>query len=257
MDIKITLLGTGTSSGVPFIGCNCAVCRSSDARDRRYRSSALVETEGKRILIDCGPDFREQMLKVPFRKIDAILLTHEHYDHVGGIDDVRPFCHFGPVHIYGEESCISHIRQRMPYCFGESKYPSAPTLVLHPSTAFKMLDIDGLKIYPFCVMHGKMPILGYRIGDIAYITDMKTFPTQSETYVQHLQCLIVNGLRHTPHPTHQTIEEAVDFIQRHDVPEAYLTHLAHSAGLHADAQKFLPPHIHFGYDGEVITVTEP
>jgi phosphoribosyl 1,2-cyclic phosphate phosphodiesterase len=254
LDIKIKLLGTGTSSGVPLLGCRCPVCCSKDSRDRRYRSSALIEVEGKRILIDCGPDFREQMLQENFLPLDAVLLTHEHYDHVGGLDDLRPFCIFGAVNIYGEDSCVKHIGQRIPYCFGENKYPSAPSLVLHKIEAYKVLEVGNAKIYPFRIMHGKMPILGFRIGQFAYITDMKSVPQESMKYLKGLKLLIVNGLRHTEHPTHETIEDAVELIKSLDVPEARLIHLAHSVGLHVDSEKYLPPHIRFGYDGEEINI---
>jgi len=254
LDIKIKLLGTGTSSGVPRIGCHCSVCSSVDPRDRRYRSSALIEVEGKRILIDCGPDLREQMLQINFSPFDAVLLTHEHYDHVGGADDLRPFCVFGPVDIYGERCCIRDIEQRIPYCFGENKYPSAPSLILHEIEPYKVLEIGTVKIYPFRVMHGQMPILGFRIGQFAYITDMKKLPPESLKYLEGLKCLVVNGLRHNSHPTHQTIEEAVELITDLKIPKARLIHLAHSAGLHADSEKYLPPHIRFGYDGEEINI---
>lgn len=254
--MKITLLGTGTSSGVPVIGCRCAVCTSSDPRDRRYRSSALIEIGGKRILIDCGPDFREQMLKIPYRKIDALLLTHEHYDHVGGIDDLRPFCVFGSVDIYGSESCLRHLSERLPYCFGPGKYPSAPTLELHPIKPYETLKIGNTDIVPFLVMHGKLPILGYRIGRFAYITDMKTLPAESMPFLNGVEVLVVNGLRHTPHPTHQTIEEAVEFTRSVGNPVTFLTHLAHSAGRQADSAQFLPNNVQFAYDGQEIIVAD-
>lgn len=252
--MKVLLLGTGTSSGVPVLGCQCPVCTSTDPRDRRYRSSALIETRGQRILIDCGPDFREQMLKMPYRKIDAILLTHEHYDHVGGIDDLRPFCVFGPVNIYGGASCLEHLSERLPYCFGPKKYPSAPALELHPLNPGEILKVGDAEILPFRVMHGRLPILGYRIGGLAYITDMKTLPAESLSCLQGLEVLVVNGLRHTPHPTHQTIEEAVEFSRSLGSPVTFLTHLAHSAGRQADSAQFLPDNVKFAYDGQEFVV---
>jgi phosphoribosyl 1,2-cyclic phosphate phosphodiesterase len=252
--MKVTLLGTGTSSGVPVVGCRCEVCRSTDPRDHRWRSSAMIEEGGKRILIDCGPDFRSQMLAVPYARIDAVLVTHEHYDHVGGLDDLRPFCVFGSVNIYGEKLCIKHIRERMPYCFGADKYPSAPDLVLNEIEPYKSFRIGETRIVPVRVMHGRMPILGYRMGRFAYITDMKTLPEESLPYLQGVDTLVVNGLRHTPHPTHQSIEEAVEFVRRLGNPATYLTHLAHSAGLHARSTEFLPDNVHFAYDGEIINV---
>ncbi len=252
--MKIKLLGTGTSSGVPLLGCNCEVCRSTDARDRRLRSCILVQAGRKNILVDCGPDIREQLLHQEFRPIDAILVTHEHYDHVGGLDDLRPYCKFGALHVYGESSCMKHVRERMAYCFGSSKYPSAPSLLLHEIKPLESVAVDELEILPLRVMHGQMPILGYRIGSFAYITDMKSMPETSFKALQGIECLVINGLRHTEHATHQTIEEAVVFIERLGVDRAYLTHLAHSAGLHAASEKYLPPHIHFGYDGEIIEV---
>lgn len=252
--MKITLLGTGTSSGVPLLGCRCEVCRSSDSRDHRLRSCVLVQTEGKTILIDSGPDIREQLLRQNFTPIDAVLVTHEHYDHVGGLDDLRPYCQFGALHIYGESSCMKHIRERMSYCFGASKYPSAPTLVLHEIKPLCPVCVNQIEVLPLRVMHGNMPILGYRIGRFAYITDMKSMPESSFEALHGIDCLVINGLRHTFHGTHQTIEEAVRFIERLGVRRAYLTHLAHSAGLHSESEKYLPSHISFGFDGEIIEV---
>lgn len=252
--MKVTLLGTGTSSGVPVVGCRCDVCRSADPHDRRRRSSAMIEAFGKRILIDCGPDFREQMLTVSYAKIDAVLITHEHYDHVGGLDDLRPFCVFGSVDIYGDASCMEHIRERMPYCFGPSKYPGSPTLVLHPIEPYKSFTVAGIDIMPLRVMHGRMPILGYRIGRFAYITDMKTLPDEAFTHLQGIDTLVVNALRHTPHPTHQTIEEALRMVGCLNHPTTFLTHLAHTAGLHSLSPRFLPDNVRFAYDGEIINL---
>ena len=169
---KITFLGTGTSSGVPQIGCSCKVCTSNDPRDRRMRCSSLVEINGTRILIDCGPDFYFQMLKIPFGQINGVLVTHEHYDHVGGLDDLRPFCRFGTINIYGNDVTLKHLHDRIPYCFKEHLYRGVPHLNLVEVTPHKEFSINGVNVIPLRVMHGNMEILGYRIGRMAYITDM-------------------------------------------------------------------------------------
>ena len=247
--MKIKLLGTGTSSGVPLLGCDCEVCTSKDPRDRRLRALVMIEEKNTRVLIDCGPDIRQQLLNEPFRPFDGILLTHEHYDHVGGLDDLRAYCAFGPLHIYGEAYCVNHIRERMFYCFGDTKYPSAPSLELHEVKPLEPFQVGDLTIIPLRVLHGEMPIVGYRIGSFAYITDMKTLPQSSFEALQGVSTLVINGLRHRPHASHQTIEDAVDIVERLNVSHAWLTHIAHSAGLHARSCEYLPSHIQFGYDG--------
>ena len=172
--MKLTLLGTGTSCGVPVIGCQCEVCQSTDPKDKRTRCSALVEPDTTRVLIDCGPDFRQQILPQPFRKIDGILITHSHYDHMGGMDDIRPYCRFGEINVYADPYAKESMLQMLPYCFAENRYPGVPAIGLHEILPHKMLRIGDLDIMPIEVMHGKLPILGYRIGKLAYITDMKT-----------------------------------------------------------------------------------
>ena len=171
--MKITFLGTGTSTGVPQIGCSCKVCRSTDARDKRLRTSVLVETEQTRILLDCGPDFRQQILPLDFRRIDAVLLTHEHYDHVGGIDDLRPFGVFGDVQLYASERTGGQLRQSLPYCFVEHKYPGVPQLRLHAVRPHEAFRVGELQVTPIEVMHARLPILGYRVGRMAYITAVR------------------------------------------------------------------------------------
>ena len=223
--MKITILGSGTSTGVPEIGCKCLVCTSSDPRDNRLRCSGLVETEGLRILIDCGPDFREQMIRLnDFKPLDGVLITHEHYDHVGGVDDLRPFCRFRDVPVYAEQYTAERLRQRIPYCFAEHLYPGVPRITLAeivPDSPFIIGNPEGNKVEvtPLRVMHGKLPILGYRIGKMAWITDMLTMPGAEYDLLQGLDVLVMNALRPQPHNTHQNLKEALDNAQRIGVTE--------------------------------------
>ena len=206
--MKVRILGSGTSTGVPQIGCTCPVCTSADPKDNRLRASAIVETEDARILIDCGPDFRAQVLHLPFEKIDGVLITHEHYDHVGGLDDLRPFCRFGAVPIYAEEYVARALRLRMPYCFVDHRYPGVPDIPLQEIEVGHAFSIHHTEVVPLRVMHGRLPILGYRIGRLGYITDMLTMPEESYEQLEGIDVLIMNALRIAPHPTHQNLEEA-------------------------------------------------
>ena len=292
--MKITILGSGTSCGVPQIGCPCEVCTSTDPKDKRLRTSSLVEVGGKRILIDCGPDFREQMLRIDFKPIDAVLITHEHYDHVGGLDDLRPYSIFGDVDVYAEKFCADHLMERIPYCFTpkEKRYPGVPAINLiemqphvpivirdeekvpmsseYLEDAVKMKrqqvwdELERMKqqegrtehhdvtVMPIRVMHGKLPIVGFRIENFAYITDMKTIPETEWAYLEGVDYMIVNGLRHKEHPSHQRIEDAIAFAHRLGVKETWLVHMSHHIRPHAIEEKDLPAGIHLAYDGEVI-----
>ena len=252
--MKITFLGTGTSCGVPEIGCHCPVCTSTDPRDKRLRSSALIETQGERILIDCGPDFRQQMLPLPFAPISGILLTHEHYDHMGGIDDLRPFCRFGSVTIWSEAYVNAAIRQRIPYCFAEHKYPGIPQINLKEVQAFQPLHIGKVEVLPLRVIHGKLPILGFRIEQMAYLTDCLTVPAETKAELRNIDTLIVSALRDKPHPTHQTLSEALALIEELQPRRAYLIHPSHEIGLHAAVQAKLPANVQLAYDGLEIEV---
>lgn len=254
--MKITILGSGTSTGVPEVGCQCPVCTSHDPRDNRLRCSGLVEVDGVRVLIDCGPDFREQMIRLnDFKPLDGVLVTHEHYDHVGGLDDLRPFCRFRDVPVYAEQYTAERLRQRIPYCFAEQLYPGVPRILLQeimPDTPFVVSNAEGnrqVEVIPLRVMHGKLPILGYRIGKMAWLTDMVSMPSSEYDLLQDLEVLFVNALRIEPHPTHQSLEEALATAAKIGARETYLIHMSHRIGLHAEAERLLPPQVHFAYDG--------
>lgn len=256
--IKVTLLGTGTSGGVPSLGCECEVCKSKDSKDNRLRSAALIETEQTRILIDAGPDIRSELLRVPFRKIDAVLITHIHYDHVGGIDDLRPFCIYGDIHIYGDNIVTSNLPKTMPYCFPKDPrdlYLGAPRLKLHTIYAHKCYKIGDIEFVPICVFHDKMPILGYRFGSFAYITDMKTMADGEYEYLADVKTLVINALRFDKqHHSHQLVGDAIQVAQRIGAEKVIFTHMTHQIGLHENANKRLPKGFLFGFDGMVISV---
>lgn len=253
--MQLTFLGTGTSGGVPSIGCNCKVCRSEDPRDKRLRCSALLEEGDTRILIDCGPDFRQQILPWDFRKMDGILLTHIHYDHVAGIDDIRPFCVFGAVPVYADEKTARGLRHTMPYCFAEHPYPGVPLLELHVVEPNIPFVIGGIEVMPIQVMHGKLPILGFRFGKLAYITDMKTIAPDQLPYLKGVETLVVNALRLTKeHHSHQLLDDAVAFAQQLGAKTTYLIHVTHDIGLHRETEKMLQGNIHLAYDNLKITI---
>lgn len=250
--MRLTFLGTGTSKGVPEIGCTCPTCLSNDPRDKRLRVSALIETDKARILIDCGPDFRTQMLSIPFDRLDGVLLTHEHYDHTGGIDDLRPFAIFGDIDVYADELTHRHLRERLPYFFREVLYPGVPRLLFHTVEPLVPFIINDVEVTPLQVMHGKLPILGYRIGDLGFVTDMTDAPEETISKLKGVDTLVIGALRQRPHATHQTIDEAICAARQVGAREVYLIHMNHEAGLHAETDATLPEGVHLAYDGLTI-----
>lgn len=247
--MKLTFLGTSTSVGVPLLGCGCEVCQSKDPRDFRLRCSALLETDGRKILIDCGPDFRMQALRHSITHADAVLLTHEHYDHVGGLDDVRPL---GNTDIFAEERVLGAVRRVMPYCFGENRYPGSPVITLHEARPGEMLSLsDGgspLSILPLRVMHNKLPILGYRIGDFAYITDASSLPEETIDALKGVRLLVLNALQLPAHPAHFSLGESVEIAKTVGAEQTFFTHFSHKIGLHALTDASLPEGMHLAYD---------
>ena len=247
--MKLTFLGTGTSCGVPTIGCQCQVCQSTDPHDKRLRSSALVETDTTRLLIDCGPDFRQQILPQPFRRIDGILITHAHYDHMGGIDDIRPYCQFGEINVYADPIACKGLLEMLPYCFAENRYPGVPAIGLHEVRKHEPFRVGDLDVMPIEVMHHDLPILGYRIGNLTYITDMKAISDTEIAYLEGTETLVVNALRIKPHHSHQTLEEAMAFCRKVGAKHSYLIHCSHDIGLHEEINRSLPSDIQLAYDG--------
>lgn len=242
----LTFLGTGTSTGVPQIACTCEVCRSTNPKDKRLRTSALLEIEGTKVLIDCGPDFRQQFIKNRLSKpINNILLTHEHYDHIGGLDDIRPL---GDVNVYGEKRVLNVIRHNMYYCFGENRYPGVPNIYLHAIDE-NVFYIDKIGIEPIRAMHAQLPVLGFKINNLAYFTDVKSIDEHAVEKIKNVDILILNALRKEMHISHLSLSEALNIAKKVNAKQTYFIHLSHDMGLHDIAEKELPENVHFAYDG--------
>ena len=253
--MRITFLGTGTSCGVPVIGCQCKVCQSTDPKDKRLRCSILVETDSTRILVDAGPDFRQQILPQPFRRIDAILVTHSHYDHMGGMDDIRPYCQFGEMNVYADAIARKGMLEMLPYCFAEHRYPGVPQIGLHEICAGNPFTIGDISVMPIRVMHGKLPILGFRFGTFAYITDMKYIEDDQMPLLEGVETLCVNALRFDkPHHSHQLVDDAIVFSRRVGAKRTLLNHMCHDVGLHEEVNKILPEGIELAFDGQVLEI---
>ena len=252
--MKLTFLGTGTSTGVPEAGCICEICKSTDKKDKRLRCSSLIEVGNKHILIDCGPDFRYQMIRAGVMRIDAVLLTHHHYDHIGGLDDLRPYSRNQDVPIYAEAYVHKAIRRCLPYAFTDHRYPGVPQLRLNTITE-EPFEIQGIPIIPIRLMHANLPILGYRIGDIAYLTDVKVIPEEEFDKLKGVKTLILDALRFKrEHISHIIVPEALAYANRIAPEETYFIHMSHQIGFHEEANSRLPEHFHFAYDEQVLTL---
>ncbi len=251
--MKLTFLGTGASQGVPVISCNCCVCQSGGYKDKRLRSSVMFTVGGKNIVIDCGPDFRFQMLRAGVKNIEGLIFTHEHRDHTAGLDDIRPFNWIGckEVNIYGEDRVVNALKRDFSYIFNNNIYAGAPIVNIR-EICFETFFIGNIKVIPIRAYHADLPILGFRIGDITYITDANYVPEEEKNKIVGSKYIIINALRKEKHGSHFKLEEAVSFLQEFDTEKAYVTHIGHQMGFHSSEELKLPDGIFFAYDGLVI-----
>ena len=253
--MKITFLGTGTSQGIPIIGSDHPVCLSQNPKDKRLRVSVLVEWGEFAYVVDCGPDFRYQMLREDVKKIDGIVFTHEHSDHVLGLDDIRPF-YFrqGDIPIYAHKRVLKSIKKRFDYVFKkENRYPGAPEVITN-RIKNKPFKLGGLDVIPVNGKHDKLQVFGFRFKDFAYLTDMKTVPDKEVEKIKNVKVLVINALRIQPHQSHFNLEEALDFVKKVNPGKAYLTHISHLLGFHDEVEKTLPEHVFLAYDGLKISI---
>jgi len=252
MDTKlhVTFLGTGTSIGVPIISCDCEVCESKNPKDKRLRTSVLLSYRKKNVVIDCGPDFRMQMLNAGVKDLESILLTHEHRDHIAGLDDVRAFNYIlkKPIHLYLSERVLKNVKIEFPYIFEPGDYQGGPKLKLH-NLIDEQINVAGMCIHPLPVMHREMPVFGFRIGDFSYITDANFIPEETIEKIKGSKILILNALRKRKHPSHFCLSEALEMIEKIKPEKAYLTHLGHYIGLHDEINRSLPSNVELAYDG--------
>ena len=255
LKMEVVFLGTGTSQGTPILGCNCEVCRSKDLHDKRLRSSVLMHNEGMDILIDCGPDFRYQMIREGANNVDAILFTHGHIDHTGGLDDIRPLNYLTkkPMEIYAEQRVIDALHKQFFYIFDNSTYPGVPKVNIHVVDANADFFVGKVKVTPIRAYHGQLPILGFRLENFVYLTDVKVVPDEEMLKLQNVDTLVINALQYDVHPMHFTLDEAVAFAKTVGAKHTYFTHIGHRIS-YADAMSKLPPSMELAYDGLHLTI---
>ncbi len=253
--MKITFLGTGTSQGVPVIGCTCEVCRSLDFRDKRLRTSVHIEISNQSFVVDTGPDFRQQMLREDVKRLDAVLFTHAHRDHTAGLDDVRAynFMQAMDMPVYGTQPVLDQLKLEYAYAFAEKIYPGIPRINLHAIDE-KIFQINGVDVIPLPVLHLKMEVLGFRFGNFSYITDANYIPDETLDRLKGTEVLVLNALQQEPHISHFNLKEALAMEEKIKPKKAYFTHISHKLGSHADVQKKLPANVFLAYDGLQIMV---
>lgn len=253
--MKVTFLGTGTSQGVPVIACDCPVCSSLDYRDKRLRSSIHLEIEGKSLVVDTGPDFRQQMIREKIHHLDGVLFTHEHKDHTGGLDDIRSynFLQKKDMPIYGTKKVLNQIKREFAYIFEEVRYPGVPSVITH-EIVNEPFSAEGIKVVPIQVLHYRLPVFGFRFGDFTYITDAKYIDDTELEKIKGTKVLVLNALQQSHHLSHFTLEEAIQLVHLIKPESAYFTHISHRLGTHQEVEKTLPPNIHLAFDGMKISI---
>lgn len=254
-NLVVTFLGTGTSSGVPMIACGCEVCTSTNPKDARLRSSIMVQSQHTTLVVDTTPDFRQQMLTHAVTNVDAILFTHPHKDHIAGLDDVKAFNYFNKkaIDVYANTFTEEALRREFQYIFAEQKYPGIPDITLH-EIANEPFLIGDIWVTPIMVWHLHMPVLGFRFGAFTYITDANDIPAPEQAKIVGTSVLVLNALRHTPHISHFTLQQAIDMAKQLQIPTAYFTHISHQLGMHQSVSNGLPPGCNLAYDGLVVQI---